>query len=230
MHVYPEGERIKAINTWWISRSYPYKYIIALTKKKPKKNNSGLHKSICQEGLKLLPEAKRIRLRVCCFVRHWSWNLLIRKDLCHIPNRSYQSAAICRSASNEILRFFYLSIFFLLLRSEMILNSHWGEQIKKLFIYELILIRDFWKQLLYQRRNLFIYLINAFNSCKVNISSSVISIDLQFFRIPNIFNNSNSNVKWTVNSLCELEQREFLITNTQHDYMKRKSTYVLFVK
>lgn len=136
MHVYPEWERIKAINTWWISRSYPYKYIIALTKKKPKKNNSGLHKSICQEGLKLLPEAKRIRLRVCCFVRHWSWNLLIRKDLCHIPNRSFQSAAICRSASNEILRFFYLSIFFLLLRSEMILNSHWGEQIKKLFIYE----------------------------------------------------------------------------------------------
>lgn len=136
VHVYPEWERIKAINTWWISRSYPYKYIIALTKKKPKKNDSGLHKSICQEGLKLLPEAKRIRLRVCCFVRHWSWNLLIRKDLCHIPNSSYQSAAICRSASNEILRFFYLSIFFLLLRSEMILNSHWGEQIKKLFIYE----------------------------------------------------------------------------------------------
>lgn len=108
----------------------------SINKKKTKKNNSGLHKSICQEGLKLLPEAKRIRLRVCCFVRHWSWNLLIRKDLCHIPNRSFQSAAICRSASNEILRFFYLSIFFLLLRSEMILNSHWGEQIKKLFIYE----------------------------------------------------------------------------------------------
>lgn len=30
----------------------------------------------------------------------------------------------------------FIYLFFLLLRSEMILNSHWGEQIKKLFIYE----------------------------------------------------------------------------------------------
>lgn len=89
-----------------------YKYILALTKEKRGKKSQWFTQINLSGGIKTSSWSKKMRLRVCCFVRHWSWNLLIRKDLCHIPNRFYQSAAICRSAANEILRFFYLSFFF----------------------------------------------------------------------------------------------------------------------
>lgn len=177
----------KAISTSWISRSYPYKYILALTKEKRGKKSQWFTQINLSGGIKTSSWSKKMRLRVCCFVRHWSWNLLIRKDLCHIPNRFYQSAAICRSAANEILRFFYLS-FFLLLRSEMILNSHWGEQIKKLFIYEPVFEQRLLeaaslsdeKRMNKEMRNLFIHLINALNYL---LSSSFNSSAFQTYSI-----------------------------------------------